>query len=343
MAINVMIVDDSIFIRVLLKEILESTTEEEIKVVASVSSGIEAIREIRLNKQIDVVTLDIRMPGMDGLETLKEIMAIKKLPVLMISSLTQKGSAKTLDALELGAIDFITKDKDEFSNSLYGLKEEIRSKVIAVSKSNIRERKTIERQKIEGIYKNSHHIVAIGSSTGGPTALKILLTSIPKGFTSPIVIAQHMPEGAFIDALADKLNQSSNYCVKVIENGEEVKQGVAYLCPGGQNVEIFKRGNKFYLVLTKKLTNENVYRPSVNMLFSSLSRLERSLKKTAIVLTGMGDDGAKGAIAVHEAGGTVICESKKTAVVYGMPRKVAELNIPKYVADIEKIFKYLDR
>lgn len=341
MAINVMIVDDSIFIRVLLRDILENTSEEKINVVSSVSSGKEALKELRSNKQIDVITLDIRMPEMDGLETLKKIMEIKRIPVLMISSLTKTGSKKTLDALELGAVDFITKNSDEFSNSLYTMKEEIRSKLIAASKSNIVKQNVIKSEKIDGIYRNSNHIVAIGSSTGGPTALKILLSSIPEEFTAPIVIAQHMPEGGFINALSEKLNQHTHYQVKEITNGEAIQQGFVYICPGGQCVEVFKRGNKHHLVLTKKLISEIIYRPSVNMLFSSISRLDPSLRKTAIVLTGMGDDGTKGSLAIHQSGGTIICESKKTAVVYGMPKKVAELPISKHISDIDKIFKYL--
>jgi len=341
MAINVMIVDDSIFIRVLLRDILENTSEEKINVVSSVSSGKEALKELRSSKKIDVITLDIRMPEMDGLETLQKIMEIKRIPVLMISSLTKTGSKKTLDALELGAVDFITKNSDEFSNSLYTMKEEIRSKLIAASKSNIVKQSIIKSEKIDGVYRNSNHIVAIGSSTGGPTALKILLSSIPQEFTAPIVIAQHMPEGGFISALSEKLNQHTHYQVKEITNGEELKQGFAYICPGGQCVEVFKRGNKHHLVLTKKLISEIIYRPSVNMLFSSISRLDPPIRKTAIVLTGMGDDGAKGSIAIHRSGGTIICESKKTAVVYGMPKKVAELPISKHVSDVDKIFKHL--
>lgn len=341
MAINVMIVDDSIFIRVLLRDILENTKDAEIKVVASVSNGKEAIREVLSNKRIDVITLDIKMPEKDGIETLKEIMAIKKIPTLMISSLTKKGASKTLEALELGAVDFITKDNDESSNSLYNMKEEIRTKLIAVSKSKVNTYERIENEKITLNYTNSNHIVAIGSSTGGPTALRILMSSIPQGFNAPIVIAQHMPEGNFISALAKKLNEHTLYNVKEIENGEELKKGYAYICPGGYSVEVFKRGSKYHLVLTKRLVERSINRPSIDMLFASIARLGSNIDKTAIVLTGMGDDGSRGALAIHESGGTVICESKKTAVIYGMPKKVTELNIPIHIADIDKIFKYV--
>ncbi|MEJ1518046.1 chemotaxis-specific protein-glutamate methyltransferase CheB [Bacillus cereus] len=343
MAINVMIVDDSIFIRVLLKDILESTTETEIKVVASVSNGKEAIKEVMSNNKIDVITLDIKMPEMDGIETLKEIMKIRRIPVLMISSLVKEGARKTFEALDLGAIDFITKDNDESSNSFYDKSDEIRSKLIAASKSKVISYEMATSKKMTYNHSNIDHIVAIGSSTGGPTALRILMSTIPKEFNAPIVIAQHMPEGGFIQSLAEKLNGHSYYKVKEIENGEEVNKGFAYLCPGGYSVEVFKRGNKLHLVLTKKLDTKSVYRPSVNMLLASVARLDSNIHKTAIVLTGMGDDGAQGALAIHQSGGTVICESEKTAVIYGMPKKVAELNIPKHIADIDKIFKYINR
>jgi two-component system chemotaxis response regulator CheB len=244
MAINVMIVDDSIFIRVLLKDILENTKEEQIKVVASVSNGAEAIKQIRSNPNIDVVTLDIKMPEMNGLETLKEMMKIRRVPVLMISSFTKKGADETIEALSLGAIDFITKESDEEANLLYSKEEEIRQKVIIISKIKVNTYQMFEGFNKEQIRTNLNHLVVVGSSTGGPTALRILLSQIPNDFHSPIVIAQHMPEGGFVEALSEKLNEISIFKVKTIENGEVIKRDTAYLCPGGFNVEIFKEVKK---------------------------------------------------------------------------------------------------
>lgn len=341
MAINVMIVDDSIFIRVLLKDILEKTKSEDIKVVASVSNGKEAIKELMSNSKIDVITLDIRMPEMNGLETLKEIMKIRKVPVLMISSLAKKGADETIEALSLGAIDFITKDNDEEANLLYSKEEEIRTKVIAISKTNISAYGMFEVIKKEQLKTDLEHVVAVGSSTGGPAALRILLSQIPKNFHAPIIIAQHMPEGGYIESLADKLNEVSMYRVKVVENGEIVKRDTAYVCPAGFNTEIFKRGTKLHLVLTKKMT-QGIHKPSVDMLFVSLARIDK-IKKSAVVLTGMGDDGAKGSEAIQRVGGIVVAESEKTALVYGMPKRVADLSIEKHIADINKIFKYIHR
>lgn len=343
MAIKVMIVDDSIFVRVLLRDILESAEEAEIKVVASVSNGKEAIREFMANPDIDVVTLDIKMPEKDGIETLKELMKIRRVPVLMISSLTKNGAKKTIEALSLGAVDFITKENDEMSNSFYDMKKEIRTKLITISKSNTKILPKKEFKRVDYSKTNIDHIIGVGSSTGGPTALRIFLSQIPMGFNAPIIIAQHMPEGSFIQSLAEKLNESTIYTVKQIENGEEVLPGNVYICPGGHSVEVFKRGARLHLVLTKKLETGSPYRPSVDMLFSSIARLDSSIRKTAVVLTGMGDDGSKGALAIYRAGGTILCESEKTAVVYGMPKKAAELEIPKHIADIDKIFKYINK
>ena len=341
MAINVMIVDDSILMRVLLKDIIESISEEGVRVVASVSNGCEALKHIRSNPDIDLVTLDIEMPEKNGLETLREMMQIRRVPVLMISSLTHKGANETIEALSYGAVDFITKIDDEQSNGLMSIKEEIQKKVLVVAKS--------KPTRVPPKFINSSlsfsgdvkHIVGLGSSTGGPGALRVFLSSITKDFSSPIIIAQHMPKGGFIESLADNLNQNSLYRVKVVENGEKIEKSTAYLCPAGCSVEVFKRGRHLHLVLTNK--DITVYRPSVNTLFSSISKLDSSIKKSGIVLTGMGDDGMLGSRAIYQKGGTIFAESEETSIVYGMPKKVTEQGIEVVVADIDKLFYQLKK
>lgn len=342
MSIGVMIVDDSILVRVLLKDILEKAGDQ-FKVVAMASNGNEAIRLIKTNSQIDLVTLDIKMPEKDGLETLKEIMGLREIPVVMISSYTKKGAEETIEALSLGAVDFITKNSDEEANYLYDLEDEIIRKLLIASTSKVNTYNKIKVERMRHYKSDIKHLIVVGSSTGGPAALKVLLSAIPLGFKAPIIIAQHMPEGVFTTSLANKLNELSTYKVKVIENGEEVKEETAYLCPGGVSVEIFKRGEKLNLVLTKKNVGLGLYNPSVDMLFSSLSRLDASVQKTGIILTGMGDDGSKGSVSLAREGGIIIAESEKTSVVYGMPRKVTEQGIKVFTADIDKIFKYIKR
>lgn len=337
-----MIVDDSILVRVLLKDILEKS-DGLFKVVAMASNGEEALGHIRTNPSIDLVTLDIKMPVKDGLQTLEEIMRIRELPVVMISSYAKDGADETIQALSLGAVDFITKNSDEEANYLYDLEDVIKKKLLAASTSKVNSYKGIQVDRTRFVKTNLNHLVAIGSSTGGPAALKILLSGVPLGFKAPIVIAQHMPEGAFTQSLANNLNNVTSYTVKVVESGEEIKESTAYLCPGGYSVEVFKRGDKLNLVLTKKNVGSGLYNPSVDMLFSSISRLDKGLRKTGIVLTGMGDDGSKGSVSLAREGGVIIAESKKTAIVYGMPKRVTEQGIKVHVADIEKIFKYIKR
>lgn len=340
LTIKVLIVDDSLFIRVVLKDIIEKYSKNEIEVVGAVSDGREAIEEIRKNKDIDVITLDVRMPKMDGIETLREIEKIRHIPVLMISSYTKEGSDKAIEALMLGAVDFITKPHETESDDLYNITEEIIEKIKIASESKNstyifkNERKIIERE-IE-------HIIAVGASTGGPSALKILLNTIPADFKEPIVIAQHIPSGIFVESLANNLNEHSKYKIKIIESGEKINFKTAYIAPGGHNVEIFKRGKNYHLILSKK-TSETKYKPSVDLLFSSLARIKGLKKKTGVVLTGMGDDGLRGAIALESEGGTIIAESSRTAIVYGMPKKIAEYDFNKKVADINRIFRYIEK
>lgn len=342
MDINVMIVDDSILVRVLLKDIIEKSGKN-FKVVATASNGNEAIKILKSNPNIDLITLDILMPEKNGLETLKEVLKIKEIPVVMISSYTSEGAKETIEALSMGAVDFITKNSDEEANYLYDLEEEIIQKLTIASKSKVNVYNKLQVEKARQFQVKIKHIIGIGSSTGGPGALKVLFSSIPLSFVAPIIIAQHMPEGIFTKTLSKKLNEISHYNVKVIENGEEIKPRTAYLCPGGFSVEVFERGEALNLVLTKKNIGKGLYNPSVDMLFSSISRLDKTVQKTGIILTGMGDDGSKGSLALSREGGTIIAESHRTSIVYGMPKKVLEQDIPVHVADIDKIFKYIKR
>lgn len=330
--IRVLCVDDSALMRQLLCEIINSHPDME--VVATAPDPIIA-RDLIKQHNPDVLTLDVEMPRMDGLDFLERLMRLRPMPVLMVSSLTSKGAEITLAALELGAIDFVTKPQIELRDGMQQYKHLLAEKIRAAARSQITQRNTTAKthKLIKFPFVGSEKVLAIGASTGGTEAIRQVLITMPP--TCPgIVITQHMPPG-FTYSFAERLNKLCQISVKEAEDGERIMPGHAYLAPGGRHMRLKRSGANYQVELNDKAP-VNLHRPSVDELFHSVAQ---SAGKNAVgaILTGMGSDGAAGLLAMREAGAYTIAQSEKTCVVYGMPREAVALQAACEITDLEII------
>ena len=339
MAINVMIVDDSIIIRALLKEIIENDPQKRFKVIASAANGEDAL--VKLNSfPIDVITMDVEMPKKNGLETVKEIMMINPKPIIMLSSLTKKGAKETIEALSFGAIDFITKPENKMD--FIQLKTEVCEKLALAFRTKqhkpVFEASAVPSKPVIKTPLNEplSNLLLIGCSTGGPKALHKIVSQIPADFPAAIVIVQHMPDGGYTASLAEHLNRVSTFAIKEAEDGDELKNGTIYIAPGGHHTEIYNRSGKLRVVLNKREAVSG-HRPSVDAMFASVARLKPQIPVYGIVLTGMGSDGTKGAHALKTMGAKIIAESEETAVIFGMPKQVINQNLADQVLKLQDI------
>jgi two-component system chemotaxis response regulator CheB len=321
--IRVLVVDDSAFIRRAVIRMFEGSPD--IRIIDVASDGEMAIALVKKLRP-DVVTLDIKMPILDGLAALERIMKECPTPVVMLSSLTEKGGENTLKALELGAVDFIDKSSAGGPMDLSGLARELAAKIhIAARVDMIKLRQGSAVKASAALPKRlatekRTELVLIGTSTGGPPALQAVLSKLPADFPSPILVVQHMPVG-FTASLSERLNRLCAVSVKEAEDGEEIEAGWVYLAPAGKHMKVNRNGNKLRVVLDT-LPAEALHRPSVDALFESAAALCNNI--LAVVLTGMGKDGSVGAKAIKKAGGRVIIEAEETSIVFGMPKAVME-------------------
>jgi len=337
--IKVLIVDDSAFMRNTLSSML--TSDPEIQVIGIARDGIEAVEKVASLKP-DIVTLDVEMPRMNGIEALKQIMEKHPLPVLMVSSLTTEGAGVTLDALDLGAVDFIPKNLSELSINIVKIKELLIDKIKKIGRKGLvrgtRKPPGVPLKMPEQSVYSSHRrvsIIAIGSSTGGPKALQNIITLIPKDFPVPIVIAQHMPP-AFTKPFAERLNQLSSIEVKEAENGEPIRKGIAYIAPGRGHMSVQRKKLTETVISVSEERGEYIYRPSVDVLM--LSVVENfSGHVLGVILTGLGNDGSKGMKEIKNKGGRTIAESEKTCIVYGMPKSVVDAGLADKIVPLDEI------
>lgn len=340
--IKVLIVDDSAFIRKVIKDILE--IDKEIEVVGLARNGKEALEKIPILNP-DVITLDIEMPVMDGIETLREIVNKYKIPVIMLSSLTTEGADLTLKALEIGAVDFVQKPKNVFNVSSEIKQDLLIEKIKIVSKSNLKIDDKISGGK--AIYKRElkisktkydkesfDAIVAIGTSTGGPRALQQVIPKIPKDINAAIVIVQHMPPG-FTKSLANRLDTLSHIKVKEGEDGEKLMRGCCYIAPGDFHMSVIQK-NRDYIVRLDKNPPISGLRPAADILMESVSKLN-NINKLGIILTGMGSDGAKGIVEMKKANSYIIAEDEKSCIVFGMPKSAINTGSVDLVLPLDKI------
>jgi two-component system chemotaxis response regulator CheB len=321
--------------RQLLTQILGS--DPELEVVGAAGDPFVAREKIKaLNP--DVLTLDIEMPRMDGLTFLEKLMRGHPMPVIMISSLTDKGADTTLRALSLGAVDFVSKPKLDVTNGTVGLADEILAKVKMAARVRVRKTRTQAAPSSPQPGKSyqfsaTHKIVAIGASTGGTEALKDLLAQLPADFPG-IVIVQHMPE-AFTRQFAARLDSLCKIRVKEAQDGDRILPGHALLAPGGHHMAVIRKGME-YAVHVYRGERVNRHLPSVDVLFSSCAR---NMGKNAlgVLLTGMGADGARGMLEMKQAGSFNIAQDESTSVVFGMPREAIQLNAVDRVLQLGKI------
>lgn len=333
--IKVIVVDDSKFIRTLFTSLLNET--DDIEVIDSAEDAFDAREKIKKHNP-DVITLDVEMPRMDGISFLEKIMTLKPMPVVMVSSITNEGADVTLKALEIGAVDYITKPSEArlFTN-LDALRDELTTKIRNASKANINATHLkSEKLNLEFNPKTTskHKIVAIGASTGGVEAIRQILIKFPKN-TPPVLITQHMPE-KFTEAFAKRLDNLTELRVQEARNGQKLHPGNAYIAPGGLQMKIIGNEDTGYAIKVDDSEPVTGHKPSVDHLFSSVAE---ACGKNAIgvILTGMGNDGAKGMLEMKKAGSYNIGQNRETCVVYGMPKVASEAGAVDLELPLEKI------
>jgi two-component system chemotaxis response regulator CheB len=329
--IRTLIVDDSALIRQILTELL--SRDQEIEVIGTAQDPFVAREKIKAMNP-DVITLDVEMPRMDGLTFLEKLMAARPMPVVMVSSLTETGCQTTLRALELGAVDFVTKPKIDVREGMADLARDLIWKIKAAACANVK-RTALKLQGGEqpptpqtsrlassgAMIKTTDTIIAIGASTGGTEALKEVLEALPPN-TPPIIMTQHMPE-KFTKTFADRLNQLCRISVKEAEDGDSVLPGHALLAPGNYHMVLVRSGARYSVRLTQD-DPVNRHRPSVDVMFDSVARTAGA-NSVGVILTGMGNDGAKGLLAMKQAGANTIAQDEATCVVFGMPKEAIKL------------------
>lgn len=350
--IKVLIVDDSAFMRKILTDMLNSN--ERITVIGTAKNGLEAIKLVKLLKP-DVVTMDVEMPTLNGIEALSEIMKSTPVPVIMLSSLTGDGAESTLTCLDIGAVDFIQKPSSIFKINVDDLKNELINKInIAVSvKSTFKVKNTkleISRKKddIKETYTNvvknnnndTHYYVLIGTSTGGPKALQQVIPLIPKNIKTSILIVQHMPAG-FTKSLATRLNKISDITVKEAEHSERILPGYAYIAPGNYHLGVKKMGNNQFCINLSQDELVSGHRPSVTKLFESIAdNIDKNI--IAVVMTGMGADGADGVKKLkNKTNSYIIAQDEKTSVVHGMPKSAINTGTVDDIVPLDEITNYI--
>lgn len=334
--IRVLVVDDSAVVRRMLSERLGR--QPGIQVVGTAPGAVYAWDKLRDLKP-DVITLDVEMPEMDGVSFLRVLMRDRPTPVVMVSSLTERGATITLDALEAGAVDFVTKPGLGSTADLDLLVPVIAEKVRAAAKAKLRVSaprppvKPAAQVGTRALATTTEKIIAIGSSTGGTEAVREILEAMPPDAPG-IVIVQHMPE-AFTSSWAKRCDQSSAMQVREAKNGERIVPGSALIAPGNQHLRVVRRGGYYHVALSQEPPH-NHHRPSVDVLFQSVAA-EVAKNAVGIILTGMGADGAVGLLEMRRAGARTIAQDEATCVVFGMPREAIALGAANEVLPLERI------
>lgn len=336
--IRVLVVDDSALMRKMVCDMLSQ--DPAILVVGHARDGQDALSKMATLVP-DVITMDVEMPLMDGVAALTEIMAKCPTPVIMVSSLTQKGAETTMTCLRLGAVDFIAKPSGSISLDLPKVREELIQKVKAAARAKkslyqpqppIRAAAPMPTVGVVTSKSSSKDgMLLIGSSTGGPRALHTLIPSLPADLNIPVVVVQHLPE-IFTTMLASKLNEESPFEVREAKPGDTLRAGTILIAPGGKHLQFDKRG---VAELTDAPTVHGV-RPSIDITMASLIPIYRE-KLIAVLLTGMGRDGAAGMKGVHDLGGQTIAEHESTCVVYGMPKTAVDMGAASQVLPLPEI------
>ncbi|CCW34315.1 response regulator receiver modulated CheB methylesterase [Chthonomonas calidirosea] len=337
--IRVLIVDDSALIRLLLTKLL--TSDPQIEVVGTASDPLQASQKIE-ELSPDVLTLDVEMPHMDGLTFLADLMNHHPLPVVMVSSLTQHGCETTIKALELGAVDFFPKPTLQQLNTSNDAALELLAKVKAAASARVVRRSASRSEALVAKLAPQqlmHQVILIGASTGGTEAIREILTSLPPNIPG-IVMVQHMPPG-FTSSFAQRLDKLCPFHVKEAQDGDRVQPGLALLAPGDFQTTLHRAYTGYY-VQVQKSEPVNRHRPSVDALFNSAADSAKA-NVIAVLLTGMGEDGARGLYQLRQAGALTIAQDEATSVVFGMPRAAIALGAAEFVLPLPRIAQEIVR
>jgi len=350
--IRVLVTDDSAFMRQVVTRALEGDARFE--VVGTAGSGAEAIEQCRKLRP-DVVTMDFNMPGMNGAEATRAIVAERATPVVMLSAHTQQGAKETLLALEAGAVDFVPKPAGEVSAHLGDAKAELLEKLLAASGANVSALplRPLERERPpafepEGPHSSphssrrsslagQHRLIVIASSTGGPQALLRVVPLLRLPERAALIIVQHMPDG-FTQALAEQLSEAAGFAVREAQDGEPTGPGSALLAPGGSHLLLDRTGH----VSLRADPPVHGVRPAADPTLISAAQCFGA-RTIGVVLTGMGRDGAKGLAAVKASGGSTLAQDKATSLVYGMPKAAVELGVIDTVSPLDRIAAVINR
>ncbi|MDB5907477.1 MAG: chemotaxis response regulator protein-glutamate methylesterase [Massilia sp.] len=336
MKIKVLIVDDSALIRSVMKEIISSQPDME---VVGVAPDPLVARELIKQTNPDVLTLDVEMPKMDGLDFLEKLMRLRPMPVLMVSSLTERGSEITMRALELGAVDFVTKPKLSIQSGMREYAELIADKIRAAAKARVKARTLVPARpgtalpQIGNPLTSSEKLIIIGASTGGTEAIREFLMQMPSDCPG-ILIAQHMPEG-FTTSFARRLDSLCKISVQEVAGGERVLPGHAYIAPGHSHLMLIRSGAN-YVTRIDQAEPVNRHRPSVDVLFRSAATAAGK-NAVGVILTGMGKDGALGMLEMKTAGAHNFAQDEASCVVFGMPREAIALGAAHEVAPLTEL------
>lgn len=334
--IRVLVADDSAVMRVALANMLQSSPL--VRVCGTAKDGIETVEKTKQLRP-DVVTLDVDMPRMDGIEALKRIMGECPCPVIMVSRLTREGAEVTVEALSVGAFDYLPKEDLQSDEDIVRLQRSLLEKVEAAAHSNLAGNRSLLssappilalREKALVIPK----VAVIGTSTGGPRALQEIIPQLPEKLPIPIVIVQHMPRG-FTGPLARRLDGISKINVCEAGEGDQLEAGTAYIAPAGRHMTLFGSDHNAWVTLSDEPA-DIMHKPSVDVTMSSVARVF-GRNTLGVILTGMGADGAKGMQAIHAVGGITVGQDEATSVVYGMPRTCAESGVLQRIVPLGQV------
>ncbi len=329
--IKVLCVDDSALVRGLMTEIING--HPDMKVVATAPDPLVA-RELIKQHNPDVLTLDVEMPRMDGLDFLEKLMRLRPMPVVMVSSLTERGGEITMRALELGAIDFVTKSKLGIRDGLLEYSELIADKIRAASRARLRAPAAVAPLRLRSPYTSSEKLVILGASTGGTEAIREVLQPLPPD-SPAILITQHMPAG-FTRSFAQRLDALCAVTVREATHAERVLPGHVYLAPGGEQHMKLDRSGANYVIALQASEPVNRHRPSVDVLFQSAAQAA-GRNAIGVLLTGMGKDGAAGLLAMKRAGAHTLAQDEASCVVFGMPREAIQLGAADEVVPLSEM------
>ncbi len=343
--IKLLIVDDSALVRKLLTEIFNKT--DDIEVIGTAPDAFIARDKIkRLNP--DVLTLDVEMPRMDGVTFLKNLMRLRPMPVVMVSTLTQQGADTTLKALEYGAVDFVAKPTTDLSNSLMAYAEEIVEKVRGAAKASVKaiemtsqakpvKKPTVEKQSrepsVQRVMGLSDRLIALGASTGGTEAIKVVVRDLPAS-TPAVVISQHLP-ASFSESFVKHVDEVSEMTAVIPGEGEVIRLGHIYIAPGDRHLQVVRSGNQFVCHLVDGPV-VNRHKPSVEVMFKSVTQ-NFGKRAIGVMLTGMGADGSQSLKEMKDNGSPVIVQDEDSSIVWGMPGEAYQLGCRDHVVPLDKV------